>query len=188
MPRSSTCPVCHQSIADRVGTTCPHCGALPDDAIQKTPPRHAPSFEPEISPCPRCGQPVALLCLFCPHCDEPLEPHRQRQNLSDLSPWVGIKSFLALVSFAVLLVLFSVVIGAFLTMNWLGPIGLGATLAAFTLIGYVMKWWFKGRQRYPEYHHSISRFLVWAGVIALAGCTVVPAALIFLLAVCKYGR
>jgi hypothetical protein len=35
--------------------------------IQAEPPQRP--YEPEIAPCPHCGEPVASLCLVCPHCE-----------------------------------------------------------------------------------------------------------------------
>jgi hypothetical protein len=37
--------------------------------IQAEPPQ--PPYEPVIAPCAHCGEPVASVCLVCPHCERP---------------------------------------------------------------------------------------------------------------------
>src|SRR6516164_1820048 len=94
MAHEVTCPNCRASIpaaADASSLSCPHCQAvvplmeiapqpvlLPfHNRIEPTTSRFqedAPLGVPlSMRPCPHCGKVVAALCLFCPHCDEPLQ-------------------------------------------------------------------------------------------------------------------
>src|SRR5262245_37210712 len=74
----------------------------PND-IQAEPPEPTRPYEPEIAPCPHCGEPVASLCLVCPHCertiprsrpDAPIDwDRRKRRTRSKI--WLGSVGVLA---------------------------------------------------------------------------------------------
>jgi hypothetical protein len=65
--------------------------------IQAEPPRRP--YEPRIAPCPFCEEPVASLCLICPHCEATLryqpdeainwEPRRRRTRVKIVLGTVG---------------------------------------------------------------------------------------------------
>jgi hypothetical protein len=79
MSEEVTCPACRHACPapPAAGATCPHCGALLSSAsVQAGPPAPVPS----VFHCPRCGKAMPALCLFCPHCEEPLEEFRRRMR------------------------------------------------------------------------------------------------------------